>query len=275
MRLTERDLDALQKATLALHEERELDALRAVLPDILLPLLPCDWYGWFESGFEGDDLRAPLHSPVLWEHPELARPALVRAATSQLPEHPFTRHSIETGNWGPHLLTDFWSAREIATSAFYRNLLEPIGMHRVMSMGAFRGNRFGALNLARRRGARAFDERERALMRWFVPHFVQALGAAEHLTSLRSERASALSSQGLTPREADIATWLARGRTNAEIAVILAMKPRTVEKHVENILHKLGVENRTAAAMLVSGATTFAPREAPKPRARASRRPRR
>ncbi|MFN8587600.1 MAG: helix-turn-helix transcriptional regulator [Candidatus Eisenbacteria bacterium] len=271
MRLSERDLDALQHATLALHVERELEALRAVLPDILLPLLPCDWYGWFESGFDGDDLRAPLHSPVLWEHPELARPAIVRAATSQLPEHPFTQHSIKTGNWGPHLLTDFWSAREIAASDFYRRLLAPIGMHRVMSMGAFRGNRFGALNLARKRGARAFDERERALMRWFMPHFVQAVGAAERITSLRSERATVLSTQGLTPREADVALWLARGRTNPEIAVILAMKPRTVEKHVENILHKLGVENRTAAAMLVSGATAFAPREVPTPRRRSRR----
>ena len=60
-----------------------------------------------------------------------------------------------------------------------------------------------------------------------------------------------------------MAAWLARGRTNGEIARILAMQPRTVEKHVERILIKLGVENRTAAAMVVGGRLAYATQPGP------------
>jgi DNA-binding NarL/FixJ family response regulator len=54
---------------------------------------------------------------------------------------------------------------------------------------------------------------------------------------------------GLTPRESCVAFWLARGKTNREIGLILNMASRTAEKHVEHILCKLGVENRVAAAL--------------------------
>jgi DNA-binding CsgD family transcriptional regulator len=42
--------------------------------------------------------------------------------------------------------------------------------------------------------------------------------------------------------------WLSRGKSSAEIGVILGIRPATVGKHLEHIYPKLGVENRTAAA---------------------------
>ena len=56
----------------------------------------------------------------------------------------------------------------------------------------------------------------------------------------------------LTPREQDVLAWLAKGKTNRDIADILGMSPRTVNKHLEHIFVKLGVETRTAAAALVA-----------------------
>jgi DNA-binding CsgD family transcriptional regulator len=53
----------------------------------------------------------------------------------------------------------------------------------------------------------------------------------------------------ITSREAQVLHWLAVAKTNREIGTILGVSSRTVGKHVENILAKLGVENRTAAAM--------------------------
>ena len=53
---------------------------------------------------------------------------------------------------------------------------------------------------------------------------------------------------GLTERESEVLNWLANGKTNREIAQILEMSPRTVNKHLEQIFPKLSVENRTAAA---------------------------
>ncbi len=53
---------------------------------------------------------------------------------------------------------------------------------------------------------------------------------------------------GLTPRQGEVLYWIAQGKTNAEIAIILGASPRTIDKHVEQLLERLGVENRLAAA---------------------------
>jgi two-component system, NarL family, response regulator DevR len=52
----------------------------------------------------------------------------------------------------------------------------------------------------------------------------------------------------LSPRENDVLAMLADGLTDREIAQALTISPRTVETHVSNILHKLGVRNRAEAA---------------------------
>jgi DNA-binding CsgD family transcriptional regulator len=54
---------------------------------------------------------------------------------------------------------------------------------------------------------------------------------------------------GLTARETETLQWLAAGKSNTEIASIFGISPRTVQKHLERIFRKLGVENRTAAVM--------------------------
>jgi DNA-binding CsgD family transcriptional regulator len=51
----------------------------------------------------------------------------------------------------------------------------------------------------------------------------------------------------LTPREREILAWVARGKTNPEIAELLWVAPGTVRKHLENVYTKLGVNTRTAA----------------------------
>jgi DNA-binding NarL/FixJ family response regulator len=55
---------------------------------------------------------------------------------------------------------------------------------------------------------------------------------------------------GLTTREGEVLSWLSKGKTNRDIAQILGLSPRTVDKHLEQIYSKLGVENRTAAAAI-------------------------
>lgn len=54
-----------------------------------------------------------------------------------------------------------------------------------------------------------------------------------------------------THREGEILQWIAEGKRDREIAVIVGCAPKTVGKHVEHILEKLGVETRTAAARVV------------------------
>ena len=67
-----------------------------------------------------------------------------------------------------------------------------------------------------------------------------------------SPPAASLDQYQLTPRETDVLTWVAKGKTNRDIGEILGMSPRTVNKHLEHIYVKLGVETRSAAAALVA-----------------------
>ena len=75
--------------------------------------------------------------------------------------------------------------------------------------------------------------------------------AGDAASQSQSER---LASAALTPRETEVLSWLAKGKTNRDIAEILGMSPRTVNKHLEHIFEKLGVETRAAAAALASRA---------------------
>jgi DNA-binding response OmpR family regulator/DNA-binding CsgD family transcriptional regulator len=87
-----------------------------------------------------------------------------------------------------------------------------------------------------------------------------AVGLGEHMLLLvvrrRGESATRIAGAQLTPREAEVLSWLAKGKTNRDIGDILGMSPRTVNKHLEHIYEKLGVETRAAAAALAMRAVT-------------------
>ena len=85
--------------------------------------------------------------------------------------------------------------------------------------------------------------------------YVGRLGSEEHLLRLAkaaSDDATVLLRQhfSLTKREAEVLQWIARGKSNKDISVVLTISPRTVNKHLEQIFQKLGVENRSSAAAI-------------------------
>jgi LuxR family transcriptional regulator, quorum-sensing system regulator BjaR1 len=63
----------------------------------------------------------------------------------------------------------------------------------------------------------------------------------------------------LTPREVEATTWLARGKTYSEIALLLSISERTAKAHVESACHKLNAVNKThaVALALVNGLIKF------------------
>lgn len=78
-------------------------------------------------------------------------------------------------------------------------------------------------------------------------------GEGEWLVVLREEDDAStiealVTGLGLTVREAEVLSWVVRGKTNRDIGEILGTSPRTVHKHLEHVFEKLGVETRTAAA---------------------------
>jgi DNA-binding CsgD family transcriptional regulator len=91
------------------------------------------------------------------------------------------------------------------------------------------------------RTRRDFTDRERALLDLLRPY----------LSSLFKK---ARANPGMTAREAEVLRWVAAGKSDAQIGAILRISPRTVQKHLQNLYQKLGVESRTAAAMRARGA---------------------
>lgn len=89
--------------------------------------------------------------------------------------------------------------------------------------------------------------------------FVTAMGPDEYLLTAKREQSHndttvLRTTFALTPRETEVLVWIARGKSNRDVGEILGLSPRTVNKHLDQIYAKLGVENRTAAAALALNA---------------------
>ena len=54
---------------------------------------------------------------------------------------------------------------------------------------------------------------------------------------------------GLTAREAEVLLWVAQGKSNADVAIILGMSEKTVKQHMGSVFQKIGVEGRNAATV--------------------------
>ncbi|VIO77691.1 Response regulator PleD [Bradyrhizobium ivorense] len=85
--------------------------------------------------------------------------------------------------------------------------------------------------------------------------YMGKLGPDEFLLRLAKDTSGDMPAEfsselGLTTREGEVLSWLSKGKTNRDIAQILGLSPRTVDKHLEQIYSKLGVDNRTAAATI-------------------------
>ena len=97
--------------------------------------------------------------------------------------------------------------------------------------------------------------------RALVVNLVSDPAREQHLLTLSDEKLQApprtLVELGLTQREAEVLCWVAQGKTNREIGMILDMSARTVQKHLEHVFQKLGVESRVNAMLMAWQAGRF------------------
>jgi DNA-binding CsgD family transcriptional regulator len=93
-------------------------------------------------------------------------------------------------------------------------------------------------------------------------HFVPG-GEGGHIIVRVGHAAADPSLLGLTDRELEITALAGMGKTNVEIAFLLRISARTVQKHMEHIFRKLGIETRTALAMRMNAIQPVAMAAAP------------
>jgi DNA-binding CsgD family transcriptional regulator len=206
----------------------------------LRELVPCDTvsYGDFDRDFDREDhvwrtgvrysgdLRAPV-TPVICEaHARLAY---------QYPYRPWSPEARRALRW-----SDLLSRREWHALDLYWEVCRALDGEYELELwlatpdGIAGGFGFDSLE-------RDFSERDKLVLDTLQPHLVQLWRNA----AARQRESRSLAA--LTPREREILLWVARGKSNREIAAVLYLAPGTIRKHLDNVYDKLGVSNRAGA----------------------------
>lgn len=170
-------------------------------------------------------------------------------------EHPLVRYHGFDGGRVTRRISDSFSRSEFRRTALYADYYRPGGLeHAVAVPLLIDGRRVVSLVLNRR--SRDFSDRDCERLELLRPHLAflyrQASRHEGALQAVAAPTQAGPASDGLaalTAREAEVVRWLSHGKTDAEIAAQLGVSPRTVQKHLEHVYNKLGVETRTAAVM--------------------------
>jgi DNA-binding CsgD family transcriptional regulator len=256
MRLSHRDFQALDQAIFELYEYRDLQRFRQEIPAILLKLIPSEYFFWAEYAIDPAANRQTLTNYV--ESDQRVTPELAKQMGGHIMEHPFTRYFLAGGERTALMLSDFWTQTEFRNSGVVYDTHRQWGFKFNLSAPLVaEPGRAAGVGLCD--GRRDFTERDRLVLNLLQRHFDRAHHNARLASARQATAAKPLAAYELTPREAEIAHWVACGKTNPEIALILRCGVRTIEKHMEKILEKLGVENRVAAAVVVARASAAAP----------------
>jgi DNA-binding CsgD family transcriptional regulator len=252
MRLSHKDFEALQLALHELYEYRDLERFRREAPAILLRLIPSDYFFWPEYTINPMARQAALTEYV--ESEKRVTPELAAQMGSQILKHPFTEYFMNGGTDECLKLSDFLTQTQLDNSGICSTIYRQWGFK--YNLSASISTSLGkAAGIGLCDSKKDFTERDRLLLNLFRGHFDQAHRNAKLATARLAAAAKPLAAYDLTPRETEIAHWLARGKSNPEIGVILGCNARTVEKHVERILEKLGAENRVVAAVAITQAS--------------------
>lgn len=201
----------------------------------LLQLIPADVvsYGDFDRASSG------WRSGVCWQGVVLAdvtsdiREAHLRY-TDQMPHPPWAPLAGRAARW-----SDLMTRRRLHNLDVYAEVGKPLELEYQLELWMVTPDGVkGGFAFDRAEGD--FSDRDVDMLDTLRPHLAQLWRNAR----LRGRPAAA---ELLTRREREILAWVARGKTNGEIAGILYVAPGTVRKHLDNVFAKLDVGNRAAA----------------------------
>jgi DNA-binding CsgD family transcriptional regulator len=245
MRLSHKDYDLLLEAIRELHDYRDIESFRQAIPGIFLKLIPAD--DFILTNFEFGAGPAQVKMIDCVESETRMDPETARSSEEIVGDLPFTKYFMAGGKMSALRVSDFYTLREYYNSVLWSVTNRQLrGKYVILvPVAAPKGNAAASLT----RWQRDFTERDRLVLNLARGHFNQARRNAELASALLAKGARPLSAYDLTPRETDIVHWLAAGKTNPEIAVILNSKARTIDKHMERILKKFQAENRVTVAL--------------------------
>jgi DNA-binding CsgD family transcriptional regulator len=203
-----------------------------------------------------------LEGPCRWEPATGSEPNKDDDRYWRVGPCPIVHYRLDEGELAAIRMSDVAPGSRFRELPVYREHFGPDGVDKMLDLGLpERSPRQRSLILMRAEDSSDFSERDRTVLELLRPHLYRL----ETQAALRQQLAEALHKQDadahdggayaeLTPREREVVELVARGKTNAEIAVELWVAPSTIKKHLEHIYGKLGVGRRAGAATLVRAA---------------------
>jgi DNA-binding CsgD family transcriptional regulator len=148
-------------------------------------------------------------------------------------EHPLVRYHAYQGGRVTQRISDALPYALFRRSGLYNDYYRRVRIDHAMALPIY--VRDGLLvSFVLNRTRRDFTDRERELLDVLRPHLARIYSRISHC---------------MTERQAQVLRWVAAGKSDSQIGAILGISPRTVQKHLQSVYEKLGVESRTAAVM--------------------------
>jgi DNA-binding CsgD family transcriptional regulator len=191
------------------------------------------------------------HRSVVSDRPGAISARHIEVFDRYIQQHPLVREHARNPRAVTRRMADCAADGAFRASALYNDYYRAIRIDHVTAVPIYVDRRF-LVSFVLNRSRSAFADSERDLLELVRPHLAHLyrLGvAADRVREVPADVRFDVAAVPLTPREREVLDWVGAGKTNRDIAAILGASPRTVEKHLERIYEKLGVETRTAAAM--------------------------
>ena len=194
------------------------------------------------------------------EDDPLKRAGLMAAFARHMHSHPFW--SVDPTFFGERALreSDFFSDEQFAALPIAREVFLPSNARRVMSI--VMQHEDYVLSIAGHRvvGRPPFSDAERDRLEAFRPHVLRNYRQARErtLATLTPADRLRIAFPELTSRQLEVASWIAQGKSNEDIATILDVGVDTVKAHVKAIHAKMGADGRLAIAVIAHTIPPFA-----------------
>lgn len=234
-RLPQGEFRKFSDAVGLLHHDRHQSIHEAVV-DAIQTLVPCESVALDSWDLRTGEFRHLMHRNL---------PMTVTEAGEILAEvgheNPAIAFVTEHGAVPTLKISDLISVRQLRDTGFHREASRFVRFSDQAAVFATTG--YQVFGFAAFRD-RVFTDVEMGLLELFQPHMERALSQAGRLQGIPP-------GLNLTLREQEVLHWLTEGKSDGEIAVILAISVRTANNHVARLFEKLGVENRSSAVARV------------------------
>ena len=170
--------------------------------------------------------------------------------------HPLVRYHAYQRGAGPHRISDSLPFTRFRETALYDEYYRRIGIDHAMALPLL-VDADTLVSLVLNRSRRDFSDRDCAVLELVREPLARMYRQARALELTQAAlaaleprpEAAPFAAAPLTDRETEVMHWVAAGKTDRDVAALLGCSHRTVQKHLERVYAKLGVETRTAAVM--------------------------